>query len=169
LPLQGIDFGVSVAEKSMIAMRTLSSSDEAAAATTNTTEDFKPSVMLNLTRKELDVQFPINIDDDLRKFRFRLPIPLLSRIYQTTDKITGRPALVIPFDSPPQFYMQMKEGECLGDGTKHTSFSKEKFWDDWGTWFRATDVVNNTIKKTLQDSPLMNHKDTAIIDIGKPC
>ena len=91
----------------MIAMRTLSSSDEAAAATTNTTEDFKPSVMLNLTRKELDVQFPINIDDELRKFRFRLPIPLLSRIYQTTDEITGRPALIIPFDSPPQFYMQM--------------------------------------------------------------
>ncbi|CAN9278218.1 unnamed protein product [Alternaria alternata] len=167
LPLQGIDFGVRVAEKSMIAMHTLSSSDETAAATTNTTEDFKPSVMLNLTRKELDVQFPINIDDELRKFRFRLPIPLLSRIYQTTDKITGRPALVIPFDSPPQFYMQMKEGECLGDGTKHTSFSKEKFWDDWGTWFRATDVVDNTIKKTLQDSPLMNHKDTAIIDIGR--
>jgi hypothetical protein len=64
LPLQGIDFGVSVAEKSMIAMRTLSSSDEAAAATTNTTEDFKPSVMLNLTRKELDVQFSINIDNE---------------------------------------------------------------------------------------------------------
>ncbi|KAL1796909.1 hypothetical protein ACET3X_005449 [Alternaria dauci] len=154
LPLQGIDFGVRVAEKSMIAMHTIRSPDDI-------------YMMLNLSRKELDIQFSMNIDNNLRKFRFRLPIKLLSRIYQINDYTTGQSALIIPFDSPPQFFMQMEEGESLEDGTRYTSFSKEKFWDDWSTWFRATDVVNNTVKKAFQGSPLMNHKDTAIIDIGR--
>ncbi len=155
LPLQGIDFGVSVADKTMIAMRTLRPMDGI-------------YMTLNLVRKELDIQFPINVDNEMRKFRFRLPIALLSRIYKVANKTTGQPALVIPFNSPPQFYMQRKEGEALEDGTKHTSFSqKEKLWNDWNTWFRVTDIINNTAKKTFQSTPLMNHKDTAIIDIGK--
>jgi RNA-dependent RNA polymerase len=151
--VQGIDFGVRVAEKSMIAMHTLRSPDGI-------------NMTLNLIRKELDIQFPMSIDNEMRKFRFRLPIALLSRIYQVIDKGTNQPTLVIPFDSPPQFYMQMKEDEYLTDGTKHTSFSKDKLWNDWNTWFRATDIVNNATKRKFQGSPLMSHKDTAIIDIG---
>jgi RNA-dependent RNA polymerase len=156
LPMLGIDFGVNVADKTMIAMHTLRSPEGI-------------YVMLNLVRKELSIQFPIEIDNEMRKFRFELPIALLSRIYKVTDKTTGQPTLIIPFDSPPQFYMQRKEGEYLEDGTKHTTFSKkEKLWNEWNTWSRATDVITNMIRKKSQGSPLMNHKDTAIIDIGKP-
>ncbi|KAG9187748.1 RNA-dependent RNA polymerase [Alternaria panax] len=154
LPVKKVDFGVRVAEKTMIAMHTLRSPNGI-------------YMMLNLDRKELDIQFPIKIDNEERKFRFRLPIALISRIYRVTDNTTEQPTLIIPFDTPPQFFMQRKEGEYLDDGTKHTSFSKDKFWNDWKTWFRATDVINNTIKKAFQGSPLMNHKDTAIIDIGQ--
>lgn len=143
-----------VADKSMIAMRTLRSPNGV-------------RMMLNLVRKELDIQFSINMDNEMRKFCFLLPIALLSRIYKVTDSATGQPTLIIPFGSPPQFYMQRKEDEYLEDGTQHTSFSKERFWNDWNTWFRATDIINNTIKKKLQVSPLMNHKNTAVIDIGK--
>jgi len=124
--------------------------------------------MLNLSRKELDVQFPLKINNEIRKFRFRLPISLLSHIYRVPDRETGQPTLVIPFDSPPQTFIQKKEGEYMRDGRKHTSFgNKEKFWTEWNTWFRETDVINDRARKTLQELPLMNHKDTAIVDIGK--
>jgi RNA-dependent RNA polymerase len=154
LPAKAIDFGIRVEDKSMIVMRTVQSDGI--------------EVMLNLNRKELDIQFPFQIDGEARKYRFRLPFALLSNIYKVTDKATGQPTLVIPFDSPPQFYTQKKEGEDVGDGRKHTSFSrKDRLWTDWNTWFRETDVINGMVRKNLQQIPLMNHKDTALIDLGK--
>jgi len=155
LPVQGLDFGVNVADKTMIAMHTLRSPGSI-------------YMTLNLIRKELDVQFSVDIDNEMRKVRFALPIALLSHIYKVTDTAFDQPALIIPFDSPPQFYMQRSEGENLEDGRKCCTFSrKEKAWYDWSTWFRATDIISNTVKSKFQGSPLMNHKDTAIIDIGK--
>ncbi|KAI4629730.1 uncharacterized protein J4E87_002916 [Alternaria ethzedia] len=155
LPVQGIDFGVNVADKTMIAMHTLRSPGSI-------------YMTLNLIRKELDVQFSVDIDNEMRKVRFALPIALLSHIYKITDTASNQQALIIPFNSPPQFYMQRREGENLEDGRKFYTFSrKEKAWYDWSTWFRATDIISNTVKSKLQGSPLMNHKDTAIIDIGR--
>ncbi|KAI4956156.1 hypothetical protein J4E91_000367 [Alternaria rosae] len=155
LPVRGLDFGVSVADKAMIAMHTLCSPGSI-------------YMTLNLIRKELDVQFSVDVGNEMRKVRFALPIALLSHIYKVIDKTTDQPALIIPFNSPPQFYMQRIEGENLGDGRRCCIFSrKEKAWYDWSTWFRATDIINSTVKSKLQGSPLMNHKDTAIIDIGR--
>jgi len=155
LPVHGLDFGVNVADKTMIAMHTLRSPGSI-------------YMTLNLMRKELDVLFSVDIDNEMRRFRFALPIALLSRIYKTTDKTTGQPTLIIPFSSPPQFYMQRSEGQHLEDGRQCSTFSrKERAWNAWDTWFRATDIINSTVKSKLQGSPLMNHKDTAIIDIGK--
>jgi RNA-dependent RNA polymerase len=154
LPAQAIDFGVRVEDKSMIAMCTVQSHGI--------------QVMLNLNRKELDIQFPLQIGGETRKYRFRLPFALLSHIYKVSDTTTGLPTLVIPFDSPPQFYIQKNEGEVMDDGREHTSFSRrERTWNDWDTWFRETDVISRVVRKSLQQVPLMNHMDTAIIDIGK--
>lgn len=125
-------------------------------------------IMLNLDRKELDIQFPQKVGDEMRKFRFRLPIALLSHIYKDTKCAPSQTALIIPSESPPQFFIQRHEGEHLTDGRTHTSFSaKDKRWTDWNTWFRETDVVDSGRKKSLQEMPLMNHKDTAVIDIGE--
>ncbi|USP82601.1 uncharacterized protein yc1106_09875 [Curvularia clavata] len=150
-----IQFGVRISERSMIEMRNIETSADI-------------QVILNLKRREIDVQFPLQIDTDTRNFRFSLPISLISHIYRTTDQRTGLPSLVIPFDSPPRFYTQKKEGERLEDGSKHTSFSrKDKIWNDWETWHRATDIVNGAVWQAVRESPLMNHKGTAIIDIGR--
>lgn len=125
-------------------------------------------VVLNLKRREIDVRFPLRIDRETRNLRFILPIALISHIYRTRDQSTGLPSLVIPFNSPPRFFMQKREGEQLEDGSKHTTFSrKDKIWNEWDTWYRVTDIVNSAVWETLRGSPLMNHKGTAIIDIGK--
>ncbi|KAJ6200018.1 RNA dependent RNA polymerase-domain-containing protein [Bipolaris maydis] len=125
--------------------------------------------MLNVKRKQLDVLFSLRIpvDDQMRKFRFPLPISLISYIYKTKDN-TGQPSLVIPFDSTPCFYMQKIEGEDLGDGRKQPSFSRtNKIWSDWDTWYRVTDIVDGAIRAVLRPTPVMNYRDTAIIDIGR--
>lgn len=150
-----IQFGVRVAERTMMDMRTI-----------ETPADIQ--VILDLKRREIDVKFPLRIDRETRRFCFSLPISVISHIYRTADQTTGLTSLVIPFDSPPRFYIQKKEGERLEDGSKHNSFSrKHKVWSDWETWHRATDIVNSAVWQTIRGSPLINHKGTAIIDIGK--
>lgn len=148
-----IEFGMEVADKSMIGMRTVHAIRSI-------------QFMLLLNRKELDIQFPLNIDGEMCKFRFRLPIARLSKIYKVFDGKTDQINLVIPFGASPQFFQQMKEGEELSNGRKHTSFSSDRVWSAWNTWYRETDVVEEVSKKRLRHLPLMNHKDTAIIDIG---
>ncbi|KAF1913648.1 RNA dependent RNA polymerase-domain-containing protein [Ampelomyces quisqualis] len=150
-----IDFGTADSSMSMIAMHTAQGQG-------------KVQITLNLDRKELDIQFPQKIGDDMRKFRFRLPIALLSHIYKDTKCAPQQTALIIPFESPPQFFIQRHEGERLMNGRTHTSFStKEKRWIEWNTWFRETDVVDIGFKRSLQGMPLMNHKNKAVIDIGR--
>ena len=155
LPAKAISFGVRIEDKTMVAMRTVES-------------DGGITVTLNLTRKKIDIQFPFQVDNKKRRYRFRLPIALLSVIYKCKGDSPTQTALVIPFDSPPQFLVQKKEGDDIGGGQRHTSFStKEKRWNDSSTWYRETDVVSSSIRNGFQQAPLMNHKDNAIIDIGK--
>jgi RNA-dependent RNA polymerase len=150
-----VDFGTQDAEMSLIKMRTVHAPG-------------RVQLMLNLDRKELDIQFPLKIDNEIRKFRFRLPFTLLSRVYKDANHIRGQTALIIPFGTPPQFFIQKFEGECLIDGRMHTSFSsKDRIWNEWDTWFRETDVVDTSLKKSLQGMPLITHKNDPIIDIGK--
>lgn len=125
-------------------------------------------VALDLSRKEIDLQFPLKIDDRHLKCRVRLPFALLSTIYKVACDERGQTALVIPFDSPPQFFIQRVEGELMSTGSTHTSFSQnEKVWTEWQTWFRETDVIAEGDRKSVHKLPLMNNKEAAIIDIGK--
>jgi RNA-dependent RNA polymerase len=149
-----IDIGTQDAEKSMISMQAVKAQGSV-------------RVMLNLDRKELDIQFPLELGNRKRQLRFRLPIALLSHIYKVAGTCRGQTALVIPFNFPPQFFIQRYEGEALTNGNKHTSFSREKTWIDWFTWCRETDVVSDDLRKSLQKLPVMNHKGGAVIDIGK--
>jgi RNA-dependent RNA polymerase len=150
-----IDFGMQDATMSMIAMHTVHARG-------------KVQLMLNLDRKELDIQFPLTVSSKTRRFRFRLPIALLSHVYKDPNCDSGQTALVIPYNSPPQFFMQRYEGEKMKNGKIHTSFStKENMWIEWHTWFRETNVVDAGLEKILQEMPLMNHRGSAIIDIGQ--
>jgi RNA-dependent RNA polymerase len=152
-----VHFGIQDAEMSLIKMRSIQPDAPG-----------RVQLMLNLDRKELDIQFPLKIGDEMRKFRFRLPIALLSRIYKDTNCSLKQTALIIPFGSAPQFFIQKFEDEQLIDGRTHTSFSsKENTWIEWNTWFRETDVVDVDGKESLRGMPLMAPKNTAIIDIGK--
>jgi RNA-dependent RNA polymerase len=150
-----VDFGTTDAEMSMITMHTVQARGQV-------------RFMLNLDRKELDIQFPQEIGNEMRQYRFRLPIALLSHIYKDSHCAPGQTAMIIPFDFSPQFFVQKQEGEELMSGDEHTSFSvNEKIWLDWHTWFRETDVVDMGLKEALKEMPLMNHKGAATIDIGK--
>lgn len=113
-------------------------------------------------RKELDIQFPLVIDNEMRRLRFLLPLSLLGKIYRVHDMGTSQSTLIIPFDSPPKFYMQLKEQFI------HQSCSNYfKSWSEWFSWYRQTDVVDGATGNRLKMLPVMNHKHTALIDIGK--
>lgn len=149
-----VDFGIKDAESSMISMHTIEARG-------------RVQLKLDLDRKELSVQFPLKVNGNARNFRFELPIARLSHVYKRVGNLPGQASLIIPFDLSPRFFMQMIEGEEMTNGNRHTSFSvRDRLWVDWNTWFRETDVLDIKLKKSLQDTALMNHKDDAIIDIG---
>lgn len=155
LSANSIDFGIRLSTMSMITMHKVESYG-------------RVQLNLNLKRKELDIQFPLKTGNQMRNFRFRLPISLLSHIYKVSDTETGQIILIIPCDSPPQFFVQKIEDEKRSNGGNRTSFSsKEKIWNEWDTWYRETDVIDDVARELLKELPLMNHKDKAIIDIGK--
>lgn len=145
-----IDFGATIADKTMSIMRTADAYK-------------KVKVTLNLgDRKELDVQFPLMIDGETRKLRFRLPLSLVSVIYKVQGRETGECTLIIPFESPPQFFMQAKRNDI-----SKTCKARDRTWIEWYSWFRMTDIVDRKTRNRLNAIPVMDRKDTAILDIGK--
>ncbi|KAL5117752.1 hypothetical protein ACEQ8H_004362 [Pleosporales sp. CAS-2024a] len=156
LLFDSIEFGVKDAENSMIAMHTVWARK-------------RIRLTLNLERKELDIQFPLAISSGPCQCRFRLPIALLKHIYKDLNCPPDQSAIIIPFDSPPQYFVQKKEPKDLVDGSDHGScFSTtERVWSGWNTWYRETEVVGEQLKNTLHEKPLMDHKDVAIIDLGR--
>lgn len=148
LRANSIDFGVSIADTTMITMHTTS----------------KPRgvlVALNLSRKEIDIKFPQEIDGNVRKYRFRLPFSQLDRIDMVTDNNTGQATLIIPFNSPPQFFHFAK------NGIKGTFSPSERIWNEWDAWYRVTDIVNQEASERIDSNPVMVDKGGSVIDIGR--
>ncbi|KAJ4325487.1 hypothetical protein N0V94_000630 [Neodidymelliopsis sp. IMI 364377] len=149
LNAKSLDFGVNVAEKKL--------------ATMHRVENDNIKVTLNLKRKELDIQFPLMIDGANRSLRFRLPISQLSQVYKVDNGSGTESSIIIPFETSPQFFVQKKPSR----GDDQLFPAKERNWNDWSTWYRETDVVDDRTRALLQSIPVMNHKNSAIIDIGK--
>lgn len=122
----------------------------------------KVQIALNLRRTELEVQFPLMIDNNNHHFSFRLPFSQLSLIYKTQDGVASS-SLIIPFDRPPQFFVQKKP--TIQDDSLFPSI--ERNWNVWNTMFRETDVVDGNKRMAMQTTALTDHKGSAIIDIGK--
>lgn len=144
-----LGFGVQTGDKSLVNMHEVHTIG-------------KVQIKLNLRRKELEVQFPLTIDDRSHNFCFRLPISQLSHVHKTQNK-NASSSLIIPFDHPPQFFVQKKptrEDDSLFP-------TQERTWNVWSTMFRETDVVDGHTRIETQTEPLKDHKDSVIIDIGR--
>ena len=145
-----IEFGVAIAEHTMNTMRTVEAS-----------QAIKMALSLS-NHKELILEFPIKIDGKTRQLRFELPLSLLETIYRVDGYTTGKTVLVIPFKSAPKFYMQ-KEAHLIHE----TCTSHRRFWLDWFSWYRQTDIVDEKTRKELRKLPGMTNHESPIIDIGR--
>ena len=123
----------------------------------------KIQLTLDLKRKEIDIRFPLCIEDSKSNLRFRMPFSLLSNIYKVVEGNTDEVALIIPFDNSPQFFVQKIP---IDDDDESAFSSNDLRWVDWNTWFRETDVVDGPTRKHMGLKPLSNCRDSAIIDIG---
>jgi RNA-dependent RNA polymerase len=121
---------------------------------------------LDLKRKEIDIRFPLLIENSKSNLRFRMPFSLLSNIYRVVEEDTDEIALIIPFDNSPQFFVQ----KTPTDSDDESAFSSNDLrWVDWNTWFRETDIVSGPTRKQMALKPLSNYRESAIIDIGQYC
>jgi RNA-dependent RNA polymerase len=144
-----IDFGVKVADTTMMLMGHVAAPR-------------RIQVILNLRRTEVAINFPMKLHGVTYNYRFELPINQLQHIYKVHDTKTGNPTLIIPFNVPPRFFKFVSDKEELAS----TFNPNDKSWWKWHAWYRQTDVVDNETSQRIQLEPLMNMKDTPIIDIG---
>lgn len=147
LSANSIDFGVRVADSTMMVMQT-------------STKPNGIKVMLNMWKKELQVTFPLIIDHKEQHYRFKLRISLLGRIHETKGASASERVLVIPFGSPPEF---LKKEDDFGKTCK----PRDRMWHEWAAWFRETDIVDKSTRQLMKLHPVTSRKDSAIIDIGE--
>ncbi|KAF2741259.1 RdRP-domain-containing protein [Polyplosphaeria fusca] len=142
-----IDFGVRVADSTMMIMKTVIGRD-------------KIKFALNMRRKDLQITFPLGVDDKEHKYRFVLPISLLEHIYEVDPISNGQRAFVIPFGSPPEC---SKQAEDISE----TCNMPGRIWNEWMAWSRQTDIAGQKSPTLTRLGPVMHRHDHAIIDIGK--
>jgi RNA-dependent RNA polymerase len=140
-----ISFGTQTSDKSFVDMHEVLTTGQV-------------QIKLNLRRKEVEMQFPLTVDKQNHNFSFRLPISQLSCIYKTDSS-----SIIIPFDRPPQFYVHKKP--TMEDDSLFPS--KERSWNAWNLMFRETDVVHGRLRRDMQAMPILDGRDSAIIDIGR--
>ncbi|KAF2021896.1 RdRP-domain-containing protein, partial [Aaosphaeria arxii CBS 175.79] len=145
-----IDFGPRIGESSMMVMERITTHGQV-------------SVTLDLYRKEIQIKFPLRTQDDIRWHFFKMPFAQLEKIHthKSMNSSDATFSLIIPFDKPPQFYRQATEAELP------RTFSKERFWNVWSSWYRQTDAVPDQVKAQIMKEPLRHYSDFAIIDLGK--
>jgi RNA-dependent RNA polymerase len=148
-----LDFGLMYTEREMMLMKTVTATSER-----------EIEVLLNLVRRELVVKFPLSLpsnsnqgNPEIELFKFRIPLDRLKQIYVEKSSPAHR-VLMIPLDSPPEIFRQTKDIQ-----SSHND--EEKTWNEWQTWFRQTDVVED--RAALEAAPARFRKDNCVIDIGK--
>jgi RNA-dependent RNA polymerase len=149
LTANSIDIGVRVAESTMRKMFT-------------STYPKRIQFALDLKRKKVVVTFPAEIDGSLRRYQFEMPIALLQNIYKVNDSQTGQYSLLIPFDCPPRFFERVRKEEDF-----YATFGPAiRFWNEDDAFYRRTDVITREMEDQLKLNPVMNMKDSAVIDIS---
>lgn len=120
--------------------------------------------MLDLLRREIDIQFPLTVPgreqkgrSQLEMYRFRLPLAHLERLYELQNGPDKR-VLIIPMKTPPAFFHKVRDVESTHD-------DKSTTWTEWRTWFRTTEIAEQKDGEALL--PVRLRKDNAIVDIGK--
>lgn len=149
---ESIDFGILESETSMMVMKTISSGPQ------------RPiRFMLNLLRREVEVNFPIlsqfgpsSQRSKVESYRFRIPISKLGCLHEIPE--SNRHAFVIPLNASPEFYRKTRDISSTHD-------QMTTLWSDTRTWFRQTDIVDDYT--ALIGKPLTLRNDGARIDIGR--
>ncbi|KAI9715875.1 MAG: hypothetical protein M1812_005695 [Candelaria pacifica] len=164
LNAESLSFGFMVDSSSMMTMNKVDAS-----------QDIVISFGLNLLRREIDIQFEQPMKDPRYKeasaeqypdlgaidrtdrFRFRLPLAQLNKIYEV--EVGGeKRILFITLENPPNFWRRARELE-------NTHEEASTYWSEWDTWYRQTDVVYDP--RQLKFRPLTLKKTKPIIDIGR--
>ena len=149
LSANSIDLGVRVGEFSMRKMYT-------------SKVPKRVQFALDLKRKRIVVTFPTDVNNVRHDYMFEMPIALLQYVYKVDDKGTGQRALIIPFEYPPQFFERLRNEVDF----YQTFSSATRWWNEYDTFYRRTDVIPQDMEDRLEGNPVMNLKNCPIINIG---
>ena len=110
----------------------------------------------NMLRREIVIEFRIDINGRPELFRFSLRFDDLSTVYRVKSKSSDTIELVVTLPTPPRFFRKMDEPE--------THESKARYWAELDSWYRQTDITHSP--EALRDTPVALKKPSPIIDIG---
>ncbi|KAK6341833.1 hypothetical protein TWF730_001321 [Orbilia blumenaviensis] len=163
LPVEKLDFGFMVHEATMMSMFAIEPSERGG----DWKKPLRVTFQVDLSRKQLEIRFGLrfeassrNIKQRQEKYRMRIPFVALQSLYDTTSE--GQPqtscSLLIPLQHPPQVWRQLHDIDRTHTPGGHR-------WTEWDTWFRQTDIVENS--HDLRSEPLAIRKKKPTIDIGR--
>ncbi|KAF3188622.1 hypothetical protein TWF788_000370 [Orbilia oligospora] len=161
LPVQRLDFGFMVQETTMMSMFAVEASERGVWR--------KPLDILfqvDLSRKQLDIRFGLRFDASSgrkrrqEKYRMRIPFVALQSLYETTpdNQNGGSRSILIPLQYPPHVWRQLFD-------FSRSHKTDNPHWSEWDTWFRQTDIVENSEEFRME--PLAIRKKKPTIDIGR--
>lgn len=130
------------------------------------------SLQLNLKFKELNIEFPLSIQDWRRRnpqtaenfgdgdrddiFRISIPLHQLDRIHVGHNNAETF-AVNLSLDSPPRVFRKAD--------VSNPSDPLENFWQAKSVWFRQTDVVYH--RDSLRKFPTTLQKFDPVVDLGR--
>ena len=158
---KSLDFGVMLDRTTMLAL-----------CTTQPTFDTKITFHQDMLRREILVEFPLEIRDPrptessledksrgkynrTDRLKFRMPFPRIGRINRVEAR--GKEMiLLVSLDNPPNYYKQIDPDHSHDNG---------RFWKDNDAWYRQTDVVY--APSYLKNKPLALQKAKPILELGE--
>ncbi|KAK6502188.1 hypothetical protein TWF506_002779 [Arthrobotrys conoides] len=161
LPVQRLDFGFMVHEKTMMSMYAVEASGKGVWK-----KPLDIVFQVDLSRKQLDIRFGLRFDASggkkrrQEKYRMRIPFVALQSLYETTpDNLDGSSrSILIPLQYPPHVWRQLFDFSL-------SHKTDNPHWSEWDTWFRQTDIVENS--EEFRTEPLAIRKKKPTIDIGR--
>ncbi|KAL8661349.1 MAG: hypothetical protein Q9202_005651 [Teloschistes flavicans] len=146
LPAKSIDFGFMCEPQTMMIMHSIHDSESRGLR-------FK----LNMLHRETVVDFHLDTEDRIERFRFTIPFAHLDTIYRVNASDSNKVELLVSVPTPPRFFRKLDE--------KDTHDSKARYWAERDAWYRQTDITH--APAMLRSSPVALKKQSPIIDIGK--
>ncbi len=121
------------------------------------------SMVLNLSRREINIRFPSLYSDTTREYKFIIPIDQVFDLSQFQEANDTKTSFILTLRTPPHFYKK------LSGGISATHDDAAFTWREEDAWLRQTNVLRTENEVALQKAHSITLKNDpeGAVNIGR--